>query len=447
MKRKIGICLNLFAAVFFVFIQKPLLASNLTIDITKGKVAPVPIAIVDFQGSDSMTEQMGKDISGVVRNDLQGSGLFQSISPSAFIQDGKSAHKEPRFSDWRLLNSQALVTGVVTVNPQAETLSVEFRLYDVLGGHQLEGKVLNTSLKNWRRLAHMISDSIYERITGEQGYFDTRIVYISESGPLKKRVKRLAIMDVDGHNHHFVSDGRELVLTPRFSPSSQLVTYMAFSRRSAKVYILDLRTGKRKIVGNFQGMTFAPRFSPDGQKIVMSLARDGSTSLYTMDLKTLKISHLTPARGVIDTSPSYSPEGDRIVFTSDRGGSPQLYVMNGDGSDPKRITFGSGIYTTPVWSPRGDLIAFTKQEDKAFYIGVIRPDGTGERLLATGFLVEGPTWSPNGRVIIFTKETLNPQTGKKISKIYSVDLTGFHEREIITPLEASDPAWSPLLTK
>jgi TolB protein len=420
-------------------LQEPAFA--LTIDITRGQTAPLPIAIMGFQGGDAL----GEDISSVIRSDLQSSGLFQSITPSAFIQDPTSAHKSPRFADWRLLNAQALLTGIVTVNAQAGTLSVEFRLYDVFGGVQMDGKVLNTSLKNWRRLAHMVSDAVYQRVTGEQGYFDTRIVYIAESGPPKKRVKRLAIMDVDGHNHHFISDGREMVITPRFSPSSQLVTYMAFSRKSAKVYVLDLRTGKRQIVGSFSGLTFAPRFSPDGRKIIMSLAKDGITSLYTMDLSSRQVVHLTP-RQSIDTSPSYSPDGSQIVFTSDRGGSPQIYVMNGNGSNPQRISFGNGSYTTPVWSPRGDLIAFTKKEDR-FYIGVMRTDGSGERLLATGFLVEGPTWSPNGRVIMYTKEALNPQTGKKTSKLYSVDLTGFHEREILTPLEASDPAWSPLLTK
>lgn len=412
----------------------------LHLDVTQGRVAPIPVAVTPFQGKNDM----GGNISGVINADLERSGLFNPIDKAAFIQNAAEAHARVRYEDWRLINAQALVTGVTTI--EGDTIKVEYKLYDIFAEKLLDAKVFSTSLKNWRRIAHMVSDAVYERLTGEQGYFDTRLVYIAESGPHKKKVKRLAIMDIDGHNHHFISDGKQLVLTPRFSPSAQLVTYVGYPKKGEPhVYVLNLRTGKRKVLGKFKGMTFAPRFSSDGKKIIMSLSKEGATCIYTMDLVTGVKKQITQT-SYIDTSPSFSPGSQMIVFNSDRGGTPQLYTMQIDGSNIRRISFGDGArYGTPVWSPRGDLIAFTKIMDGTFYIGVMRPDGTGERMIAQGYLVEGPTWAPNGRVLMYTKEIVG--SGKTISKIYSVDLTGYNEREVMTPLEASDPAWSPLLTK
>lgn len=412
---------------------------GLHLDVTQGKVDPIPIAVTPFQGKNTI----GSDISTVINANLERSGLFKPIDKAAYIQNATVAHTSVRYEDWRLINAHALVTGKAFI--EGDTIKVEYKLYDIFAEKMLDSKIFTTSVKNWRRIAHMVSDAIYERLTGEQGYFDTRIVYIAESGPEKKKVKRLAIMDVDGHNHHFISDGKQLVLTPRFSPSTQLVTYVAYPHKSqAHVYILNLRTGKRKILGHFKGMTFASRFSPDGKSIIMSSAKGGATCIYTIDLTTGLKKQITQT-AYIDTSPSFSPDSKRIVFNSDRGGTPQLYTMNADGSNIQRISFGEGRYGTPVWSPRGDLIAFTKIMNGSFYIGVMRPDGTSERMLAQGYLVEGPTWSPNGRVLMYTKEMLLGR--KTVSKLYSVDLTGYNEREVMTPLEASDPAWSPLLTK
>jgi TolB protein len=296
---------------------------------------------------------------------------------------------------------------------------------------------------NWRRVAHIITDAIYKRLTGEDGYFDTRIVYIAESGPQNRRIKRLAIMDQDGANHRFLTDGGSLVLTPRFSPTIQEITYLSYVSKAPRVYLFNLNTGQQEVLGDFPGMTFSPRFSPDGNSVIMSLARQGNTEIYTMDLRTRKVVRLTnhPA---IDTSPSFSPNGAEIVFNSDRGGSQQLYVMSSDGRNVRRVTFNKGRYATPVWSPRGDLIAFTRIYQGEFFIGVMRPDGSGERLLTNGFLVEGPTWAPNGRVLMFFRQTRSDATGAGgSSRLFSIDLTGQNEREIITPVEGSDPAWSP----
>lgn len=408
------------------------------IDITQGTVEPLPIALPDFapEGADA---QLARELTAVIANDLRRSGLFKPLDPASFIEKGITANSSPRFGDWRTIGAQALVAGSLARQADGR-LRAEFRLWDVFAGEQMLGQQFFTTQENWRRLAHIIADAIYERLTGEKGYFDTRIVFVDENGPKNKRVKRLAIMDQDGENHKFLTDGSDIVLTPRFSPTLRDVTYMSYYRGIPRVYLLDLDTGRREVVGDFNGMTFAPRFTPDGARLVMSMAVDGNTEIYEMDLRTRSKRRLTD-HPAIDTSPSYAPDGSRIVFNSDRGGTQQLYVMNSDGSGVQRISFGDGRYATPVWSPRGDLIAFTRMKGGEFYVGVMRPDGSGERMLSQGFLVEGPTWAPNGRVLMYFRQN----GGSDSPKLFSIDLTGYNERQVVTPLDASDPAWSPLI--
>jgi len=405
----------------------------LKIDITQGNREPMPIALPDLVGS-----SVGKDITKVVSDDLERSGLFRPIPSSSFIEQITPGMTAPRYADWRQINAQGLVTGSVT-DLGGGRIKVSFRLFDVFGEEQIAGKEYNTFTTNWRRIAHIMADEIYKRITGENGYFDSRIVYVAESGPQQKRVKRLAIMDQDGANHKFLTDGKYLVLTPRFSPNSQEILYMSYAGKQPRVYLRDLQTGREESLGAFDGMSFAPRFSDDGKSIVMSIAQGGSTNVYHMDLGSRRMSKMT-AGNAIDTSPSYSPDGSQMVLNSDRGGAQQLYVMAAGGGEPKRISFGDGRYATPVWSPRGDLIAFTKMSGGRFYIGVMRPDGSGERLLTESYLDESPSWAPNGRVIVFNRQQPGGRT-----KLYSVDVTGFNLRELPTPTDASDPAWSPLL--
>ena len=409
--------------------------AQVEIDINQGNVEPLPIAITDLISQDGV----GAQVSEVITADLQRSGLFAPISKTAFIEQISNPDQPPRFPDWQVINAQAIVTGRVSREPDGR-LRAEFRLWDTFAGQQLTGQQFFTQPENWRRVAHIIADAIYERLTGEQGYFDTRVVFVSETGPKNDRQKQLAIMDQDGANVRFLTQGNDLVLTPRFSPNRQEVTYMSFEGGQPRVYLLQLETGQREIVGNFPGMTFSPRFSPDGQRVIMSLQQDGNANIYTMDLRSRTTTRLT-STAAIDTSPSYSPDGARIVFESDRGGRQQLYVMGADGSNQQRISFGDGSYSTPVWSPRGDLIAFTKQSGGRFSIGVMRPDGSGERILTSGFHNEGPTWAPNGRVIMFFRQP----AGSGGPQLYSIDLTGYNEQAIATPSYASDPAWSPLL--
>jgi TolB protein len=337
-----------------------------------------------------------------------------------------------------VINSQALVTGQASTQPDGR-LRVDFRLWDVYGESQMLGQQFTATPDNWRRIAHLISDAIYERITGEKGYFDTRIVFISESGSALNRTKRLAVMDEDGANPKFLTSGY-MVLTPRFNPTAQMIAYMSYISGKPRVYLFDMESGRQEMLGQFTNMTFSPRFSPDGNKVVMTLEQGGNSDIYVMDLRSRSMTRLTNDPS-IDTSPSYSPDGSQIVFESDRGGSQQIYVMGADGSNPHRISYGAGKNGTPVWSPRGDMIAFTKQANGAFRIGVMRTDGSGERVISSGWEDEGPTWAPNGRVLMYSR-TLR---GGRGSQIWSVDVTGRNEQRVLTPGGASDPAWSPLI--
>lgn len=445
MKRVFGLPGMLFLALALWSTAPPQVQAQLTVDITKGFVEPLPIAISDFYAESNEGSEVGSDIAQVISDNLEGSGLFAPIDQRAFIQDPAALDAGPRFADWRLIDAQALVSGSVELQNDGR-MRVEFRLWDVLAEEQMQGLAYTTSPDNWRRIAHIISDEIYQRLTGEEGYFDTRIVYVAESGPQDRRVKRLAIMDQDGANHRFLTDGSSLVLTPRFSPTSQEITFMSYAGDAPRVYLLNLNTGQQEVLGEFPGMTFSPRFSPDGNKVILSMSDGGNSDIYTMDLRTRDMQRLTDHPS-IDTSPSYSPDGDRIVFNSDRSGQQQIYVMNADGSNVERISFGDGRYATPVWSPRGDLIAFTRMSQGNFYVGVMSPDGSGERMISQGYLVEGPTWAPNGRVLAFFRQEPADSSGRVNSDLVSVDVTGFNERVLPTPMDASDPAWSPLLTQ
>jgi TolB protein len=438
-------------SLFFIFPTKSF--SLIEVDITRGNLNPLPVAVSSLFSNEQThsdlkkelkVNDLGLEISKVVENNLKQSGLFNPLSKDAFLQKPDIAHLKPRFEDWALIKAQALITGRVIF--EDDKLRVEFRLWDVLAGKEMLALAFTTVPKNWRRVGHIITDKVYERLTGEKGYFDTRIIYVSEVGPKTQRIKKLAIMDQDGFNNKYLTLGNELVLTPRFSPTNQMVTYLSYFRNLPRVYLLDIETGIQEVVGDFPGMTFAPRFSPDGNKIIMSFAKDGNSDIYTMDIES-RIQQRITNHPSIDTSPSYSPDGKYIAFNSDRSGYQQIYVMKRDGSKVKRISFGNGLYGTPVWSPRGDLIAFTKLHKGKFYIGVMRPDGEGERLLTENYYQEAPSWSPNGRVLIFYRETKTDDDGKGFSaKLWSIDLTGYNERLIDTETDASDPSWSSLLT-
>jgi TolB protein len=416
----------------------PLARAQTQLRVEGSNFQPIPIAIPNFVPGSQADNEAAAGATQVITNNLRRSGLFAPIDPAAYIERITNIDVPPQFQSWRQINAQALVTGRITRQPDGR-VKAEFRLWDIFSGQQLTGHQYFTAADFWRRIAHIVSDQVYERLTGEKGYFDSRVVFVDESGPKDRRVKRLAIMDQDGANVKYLTRGEDLVLTPRFSPSTQEITYMAFGQGDPRVLLLNIDTGQREVVGNFPNMTFAPRFSPDGQRVILSLQQGGNANLFVMDLRSKLTTRLTDTPA-IDTSPCYSPDGANICFESDRGGKQQIYVMAASGGGARRISFGDGNYSTPVWSPRGDFIAFTKQGGGSFSIGIMRPDGSGERLLTSGYHNEGPTFAPNGRVLMFFRDSgAGPA-------LFSIDVSGRNELRVPTPGFASDPAWSPLLS-
>ena len=416
------------------------------IPVDRARSAPIPIAIPELAGGDGGSAQLGRDIAQVITNDLGNCGLFRPLPPASFVQGTPAPGAAPNFQNWSAIGAQALVTGQAEAQGGGN-IRVEFRLWDVLPQAQIQGTAYTTTQSNWRRIAHIMADVIYERLLGEKGYFDTRICYIAATGPRDRRTKRLAIMDQDSENNRFLTDGTWLVLTPRFHPTRDEIAFMSYANNRPRVYLFDLQSGRQTVLGEFSGMTLAPRFSPDGSSVIMAVTSGGGSEIVVVDLGSRAARRLTDA-GAINVSPCYSPDGTQVVFNSDRDGDQQLYIMGAGGGGARRISFGSGKYATPVWSPRGDLIAFTRfgGDESNFSIGVMHPDGSGERLLAEGWDVEGPTWAPNGRVMMFENQSraTNSRGAGYGSHLETVDIAGFNERVATTPTDASDPAWSPL---
>jgi len=411
----------------------------LRIEITEGVIEPLPFALPDFVPEDGGAQQYAAQLARVVSDNLVNTGLFREIPASAHIARVTNFDASVSYADWRAINAQALITGAVST--AGGRLNVKFRLFDIFSGHQMgEGLQFAGPTDSWRRMAHKVSDAVYSRITGEGGYFDTRVAFVAETGPRDNRRKQLAIMDQDGANVQYLTDGNALVFAPRFSPGGDRILFTSYETGFPRIYVMELASLRRQALGDQPGtMTFAPRFAPNGQTVVYSLARGGTTDLYTLDLASGRVAQLTNAPSIA-TAPSYSPDGANIVFESDRSGTQQLYIMGAGGGEARRLSNGEGRYGTPVWSPRGDLVAFTKSFQGRFHIGVMRTDGSNERLLTASFLDEGPTWAPNGRVIMFTRETAGGDPA-----LFSVDISGRNLRRLPTVTAASDPAWSPLL--
>jgi TolB protein len=434
--------LRLLVLIAAALLSGPVLAQGgpLRITITEGVIEPLPFAAPVFQAETGGAGELAAQITRVVADDLVGTGLFREVPSSAFISTVSAFDQPIAYADWRAINVQALITGAVAV--QGGQLVVKFRLYDVFSGAELgEGLQFAGTTGGWRRMAHKVADAVYSRITGEQGYFDSRVVFVAESGPKDNRLKRLAIMDYDGANVQFLTDSGSIVMAPRFSPTGDRVLYTSYESGSPRINMLDVASvGRRQIATETGEMAFSPRFSRDGSRVIYSLANGGNTDIYVTDLATGTHQRLTSAPS-IETSPSFSPDGSQIVFESDRSGTQQLYIMSAGGGEPRRISFGEGRYGSPVWSPRGDLIAFTLQNAGRFHIGVMRTDGSEERLLTSSFLDESPTWAPNGRVIMFTRVTQGETGGPSL---YSVDISGRNLRQVPTGGFASDPSWGPL---
>ena len=432
---------SLLTVISALFLALPAIAqSPLRIEITEGVIEPLPVAVPLFQAETAGAEGLASDISRLVAADLVGTGLFREIPSSAFISQVSNFGQPLAYADWRAINAQAVVTGAVAIN--GNQMTVKFRLYDVFSGAELgEGLQFAGTTAGWRRMGHKVADAVYSRITGESGYFDSRVVYVAESGPKDNRLKRLAIMDYDGANVQFLTDSASLVLAPRFSATGDRVLYTSYESGFPRINLLDVASvGRRQLTTEAGEMAFSPRFSRDGASVIYSLSNGGNTDIFRTDLSTGAHVRLTSAPS-IETAPSLSPDGTQIVFESDRSGTQQLYIMSANGGEPRRISFGQGRYGSPVWSPRGDLVAFTKQNAGRFHIGVMRTDGSEERLLTASFLDESPTWAPNGRVLMFTRETQGAAGGPSL---YSVDISGRNLRQVPIQGFASDASWGPL---
>lgn len=430
---------HLIIAFLLTLIAVPAQA-ELTIRFTDGEIEPMPFAVPNFIDQGGAGE-LAQNIARVVASDLQGTGLFREVGAQAYISQVTSFDGPIAYADWQAINTQALITGAVQAG--GGQIIVKFRVFDIFSGAQLgDGLQFAGTPATWRRMAHKVADAVYSRITGEGPYFDSRIVYVAESGPKNQRQKRLAVMDYDGANVQYLTDSASIVLAPRFSPSGDRILFTSYASGFPQIYLMDVGTLAIRSLGEQPGtMTFSPRFSPDGNRVAFALERDGNSDLYMLDLASGQLSQLTNSPS-IETAPSFSPDGTQIVFESDRSGNQQIYIMSANGGEATRVSNGRGRYGTPVWSPRGDMIAFTKQNEGRFHIGVMMTNGGEERLLTSSFLDEGPTWAPNGRVIMFTRETAGA-AGQ--AQLFSVDVTGRNLRQIVTEGPASDPAWSPLL--
>ena len=408
----------------------------LRIEITDGVVEPMSIAIADFHGDSEAAQQIRR----VVADDLTGTGLFREIPSEAMIAQPDSFAAAVSYEDWRAVNAQALVTAEVTRS--GEDISVKFRLFDVFAGQPLgDGMQFDARGSDWRRAAHKVADQIYARLTGEQPYFDSRVAFVQETGPKDARIKRIGVMDYDGQNIRWMTDSSSLVLAPHFSPDGRQLLYTSFDSGFPQIRAMNVATVESRALTQGDSMAFSPRFSPDGRWVVFSLEQRGNTDIHIMDAATGAQRPLTQS-SAIDTSPSFSPDGQRVVFESDRSGSPQLYVVPVTGGEPTRISFGEGRYGAPAWSPKGDMIAFAKQLGGKFHIGIMRTDGSDEKILTESFLDEGPTWAPNGRVVMFTRVTPG---GNGEPRLHSVDITGRNMRPLKLDFAASDPSWGPLM--
>ena len=413
--------------------------AQLRVDITRGQIEPIPIAISLFAASSPESAESGRNINQIISANLAGSDFFKIVDPAAYIQSPEELRTTPRFADWRIINAQALLSGTID-QPSKDQLVVEFRLWDILTGNQLSGLRYDTRSNLWRRVAHKISDNVYERMTGEPGYFDTRIAYVSQTGPATNLTKRIALMDQDGANHRFLTDGANHVLLPTISLDNRTIAYISDVGRKWQPYLYDLSRGRSSPLGNFSGATYGARFSPASEEMLLTISNEGNTDIYSFDRASRRTRRLTN-NNAINTSPDFSPDGQRIVFQSNAGGSQQLYIMDKNGTNVRRISYNNGLYGTPVWSPRGDLIAFWNAQRGFFHIGVMKPDGSDERLLTRSAFDKSPSWAPNGRTILFSRQ--NEQNNR--ARLQQIDITGYGEREVVTPQDASDPYWSALI--
>lgn len=418
--------------------------AELKVDIIAGATEPIPVAVQKFETLGNVSAKDAAMIRSVVEADLKSTGLFRIVSHDAFPEYVKMGAL-PNFKSWMAIKTQVLVQAKLSASDDGK-YKLEFYVWDINGQEQIEAQSLIASKKSARRLAHIMADAIYERLTGEIGYFDTQIVFIAETGPVHNRTKRMAIMDQDGFGMRYLSDKKTFVMSPHFSPNMQTIVFLSFYDDDPMVWTLDLDTGEQRRLGQFGGMNFAPRFSPDGTKVALSLVKNGITHIYEYDMETKTLRQLTFGNS-LNTSPSYSPDGKKLAFNSDRSGSQQIHVLDLETGTESRLTYGAGRYATPAWSPDGQFIAFTKMADDTFYIGIMDPRGRNEKILAGGWYMEAPSWAPGSRRLVYYETEKALDGIERISHIRSVDITGRNVYDIELPddINGVEPTWSPKL--
>lgn len=429
-----------------IILYSQICQATLQVDVSGGNFDPIPIYFGAFAGS----QELGVNFMAVIEKDLVNSGLFKSLNSGEY----KLLAKQPNFHKLRSMGADYVAGGKIAYNKNEE-ITLELYVWNAATGHLVIGHRLNGKMHGWRQLAHIAADMIYSNLTGEKPYFTSKILFIDETGPIDNRLKKVAIMDQDGANVAYLTNGEHLTVTPKIAPDRQNVVYTAYIDDSPHTCLQQLKTGARTIVEQSTNGTIAPNFSPDGNGLVMGKLRDnGTANLFLLNIQSMN--NMLKSQGAqtkavhgeanmrqltygnnIDATSSFSPDGKQLVFSSDSSGRQQLYIMKIDGSAKKQLSTGSGSYSTPVWSPRGDYIAFTKKEHGQFSIGICRTDGSEERLLSSGFHSERPCWAPNGRSLIFFKESAAGH-----SRLYSIDIMNQKERLLTTPHDASDPDWS-----
>lgn len=423
--------------VFVILAMSSSVQAELVIEITKGSDSALPIAVVPFANKSSRA--FPEDVSNIVANDLQRSGDFDTLAVSKMLSLPNES-SQVHYRDWRLLGQNFVLVGQVDTDPASRSYKITYELIDVYEQKRILGEVLSVSAKGLRKLAHRISDKVYEAITGVKGAFSTKIAYITSKKLTKSKMEyRLQVADADGQNSFTLFKSHEPMLSPAWSNDAKHLAYVSFHSGRPAIYIQHVKSGEQRKVTSFKGLNSAPMWSPDDTKLVMTLSKDGNAEIYTYDLASNVVTRLTNFYG-IDTEASWSPDGRSLVFTSNRSGKPQIYQMDLRQRQPQRLTFEGRYNARPRYSADGKSVYYVHQVGGEFHIAAMDLETHENRVLTSTPLDESPSLSPNGRMIIYSTN----RGGKGVLAVVSVDggakyfLPSEHG-------EVREPAWSPFL--
>ena len=409
--------------------------AELTIRITQGVGRQVPVAIVPF-GFEGAGVNSPSDVSAVIAADLQRSGRFAPIDENDMLQRPTTG-VEVDFDDWSILGVEAVVVGRVTQTGD-NAYSVQFQLFDVFGREQLVGYRMPASRGTLRRVAHRAADMIYEKLTGIQGVFATRVAYVTAQGQGDNRLYTLVVSDADGENENTIMESSDPIMSPAWSPDSRQLAYVSFEGDVSSIFVQTLRTGNRIKVSSRPGINGAPAFSPDGRKLVLTLGgADGNLDINVLDLASRQLTRLTTDRA-IDTEGSWSPDGSEIYFTSDRSGGPQVYKVPASGGKPERVTFEGSYNARPRLSPDGKKLAMVHLDRGNYRIAVMDLAQKDVLILSAGRQDESPSFAPNSDTLIYaTRQSRN-------GVLETVTADGLVRQQLASGRgDVREPVWSP----